>query len=139
MEQRLVMQLYYIVIVVIVMGSLAFFMKSGVGEGGFERDFLSKEIGMVQSSAMIVNDGLEVEMELIDYGGKYGFEEMPNCEIRIFENLPGERQQNVYYCFGDQNKDVTFTKPNFYDIERFRVYVEQNNVILDADENVYIG
>ena len=136
MSQKMIMQLYYIGIVIIVMGSLAVFMKSNIGNESFEREFLAKDFGMLESSAMIVNNGLKVEMDMEKRAGAYSFEQLPGCEVKFFQESFDGSKQNSYFCFLDSNQQMNIVDAKFGDVNKLSMQIEQDNVFFDADENV---
>ncbi|MFH1840474.1 MAG: hypothetical protein ABH849_04980 [Nanoarchaeota archaeon] len=136
MSQKMVMQVFYIGIVIIVMGSLAIFMKSNIGNESFERDFLAKDFGMLESTALIVNNGLKVEMDMENSAGIYSFEQLQKCEVKFFQGAFDSKQQNIYFCFSDSNKQMNIAAAKFGDVEKLRIEIQQDNVFFDADENI---
>jgi len=133
MEQKMVLQLYYIGIVIVIMGSLIIFMKSNVGNESFEREFLAHDFGMLQSSAMVVNSGLNVEFDLEDRAGIYSFEELKDCEVKFFQGAFDGSEKNSYFCFYDQDKQMNIVDAKFGDVKKVSVLIERDNVFFDAE------
>ena len=125
MEKEIVLRIYFIIIVTVVLGVLLLNIKSHIGQPAFEKDILANDFGMLQSSAMVVNDSLEIETNLHSYSGKYGFKEKQGCEIQFFDKVPG-KDNRIYYCFDDLTKERDLLTAEFYDVEKITLEIKDN-------------
>ena len=125
MEQETILRMYFIIIVTVVLGVLLLNIKSHIGQPAFEKDILARDFGMLQSSAMVVNDSLEIETNLHSYSGKYGFKEKPACEIQFFDEIP-DKSNKVYFCFDDLTKERDILTAEFYDVEKITLEIKDN-------------
>jgi len=108
-DKEVVLNWYYVIIIVGVTITLLFFIKTKIDNAPFERDFLSKDFGLLQGAAMSGSGGSEIEYNLDVYNGKYDFLEESDCRV----NFMIEEEDNPYteyYCINDLEKQIVPSK-----------------------------
>ena len=104
-DKEVVLNWYYVIIIVGVTITLLIFIKTKIDSAPFERDFLSKDFALLQGAAMSGSGNSEITYNLDIYSGKYDFLEEGNCRI----NFMIEEQDNPYteyYCINDVNQKI---------------------------------